>query len=234
MKYAIIIPTYNEEENIEELTKLIFETLKTEDFSIIFVDDSPNNLTANKITEAKEKYKNIILFKGSEKSGLATAYIEGMKKARELGFDWVIQMDADLSHNPKYLPTMFELLKTNDLVIGSRNIKGGDVPDWGILRKIISKGGSLYSKFILSCKINDLTGGFNGWRMELLDKIGLNNIISKGYCFQIEMKYRASKLGAKITEFPIIFYDRKKGVSKMSKAIFFEALLNVIKLRFLR
>lgn len=232
MKTAIIIPTYNEEDNIDILIEGIFENLNNTDFSIIFIDDSSTDKTVEKINQAKLMHSNIALYSRPSKLGLASAYTDGFKYAKSLGFDCVIEMDADLSHNPKYLPDMIKYLENNDVVIGSRYVKGGDVPDWGIDRKIISRGGSLYSGFILSCPIKDLTGGFNGWHIDILDKINLNNIISKGYCFQIELKYKAFKAGAKIKEFPIIFLDRKKGNSKMSKAIFIEALLNVIKLRF--
>ena len=127
---------------------------------------------------------------------------------------------------------MLENLKKYDFVIGSRNIKGGGVQNWSFFRNLISKAGSLYSKIILFCPINDLTGGFNGWRKEVLEGINLNNIISLGYSFQIELKYKAYKKGFKYIEFPIIFPDRKYGESKMSKDIFFEALKNVVKIRF--
>ena len=232
MKTAIIIPTYNEEDNIEKVTQGIFDNLQSADFSIIFVDDNSSDSTVSKINSLRKEHSNIILYQRKAKLGLASAYIEGFNYAKSLGFDSVIQMDADLSHNPSYLAEMFNNLEDNDLVIGSRYVKGGATPDWGVSRKIISFGGSLYSRLILSCPIRDLTGGFNGWRVDLLDKINLDKIISKGYCFQIEMKYRAFKLKARIKEFPIVFKDRTMGKSKMSKAIFVEALLNVVKLRF--
>jgi putative flippase GtrA len=140
-------------------------------------------------------------------------------------------MDADFSHNPQYIPQMIEKMERNDVVIGSRNISGGGVEGWGLLRNIISKGGSLYSRVVLGCSVKDLTGGFNMWRKEALEKIGLGTIISKGYSFQVEMKYKAFRSGCRIAEIPIIFVDRAKGTSKMSKKIFFEALLNIWKIR---
>ena len=176
--------------------------------------------------------KRIYILKRTKKQGLASAYIEGFKKGIDLGFNRFIQMDADFSHKPEYLPLMLENLKKYDFVIGSRNIKGGGVQNWSFFRNLISKAGSLYSKIILFCPINDLTGGFNGWRKEVLEGINLNNIISLGYSFQIELKYKAYKKGFKYIEFPIIFPDRKYGESKMSKDIFFEALKNVVKIRF--
>ncbi len=232
MKPLIIIPTYNEVENIGNLIVEINNKLKSVDYSILVVDDSSLDSTAEVVLGLKEKFSNIYLLKRKGKLGLASAYIDGFKKGFELGFDTFIQMDADFSHNPKYLPLIIEKLKQNDVVIASRNIKGGKVLGWGFLRNFISKGGSIYSKIILGCKINDLTGGFNGWKKEILDRINLDSIISSGYCFQIEMKYKAYKLGAKIEEFPIVFENRTKGKSKMSKTIFFEALVNIIKLKF--
>ena len=227
MNKIIIIPTYNEEENIE---KIIFEIQKL-NCPLLVVDDN----SVDKTREIVEKYvddKNIFILKRAGKMGLASAYIDGFRFAIQKGFDCFIEMDADFSHNPKYLSTMFKELEENDVVIGSRNVKSGGVLGWSFLRNFISKGGSIYSQLVLNCPIKDLTGGFNGWKKEVLDSIGLENIISKGYCFQIEMKYRAFKKGFKIKEFPIIFEDRKFGKSKMSKAIFFEALLNVLKIRF--
>lgn len=227
MNKIIIIPTYNEEENIE---KIIFEIQKL-NCPLLIVDDN----STDKTRDIVEKYvddKNIFILKRAGKMGLASAYIDGFRFAIEKGFDCFIEMDADFSHNPKYLPNMFKELEENDVVIGSRNVKDGGVLGWSFLRNFISKGGSIYSQIVLNCPIKDLTGGFNGWKKEVLDSIGLENIISKGYCFQIEMKYRAFKKGFKIKEFPIIFEDRKFGKSKMSKTIFFEALLNVLKIRF--
>ena len=233
MRTLIIIPTYNEQDNITDLIEAIEQKLENRDFSILVVDDSSTDGTIEDVVELKKKYQNIIILKRAGKLGLATAYIDGMNYGISKGFDAFIQMDADFSHNPDYLPKMFENLEHHDLVIASRNIKGGAVQGWSALRNVISKGGSLYSRLILNVPIYDLTGGFNGWKLDLINKIGLDKIISRGYSFQIEMKYRAYKQGANICEFPILFEDRKKGKSKMSKAIFFEALLNIIKLKFI-
>lgn len=234
MNPIIIIPTYNEADNVEILVEKIFENLNNYNFSILFVDDSSQDGTREIIENLKEKHNNIHLLNRAGKLGLASAYIDGIKFSKEKGFNAFIEMDADFSHNPKYLPQMLELLKENDVVIGSRNIKGGSVVGWGFLRNFISKGGSLYSRIILNCPIKDLTGGFNGWTLRAIEEINLDKIISKGYSFQIEMKYRAHKKHLKIKEFPIIFEDRKFGQSKMSKKIFFEAMLNVFKIRFFK
>ena len=229
MKPIIIIPTYNEADNIKRLISYINEVLNNVEYSILIVDDNSSDKTVEEVQSLN--FNNIHILKRAGKLGLASAYIDGIKYSIELGFDTFIQMDADFSHNPKYLPEMIEKLKNYDLVIGSRNIKGGKVEGWSFLRNFISKGGSLYSRIILGCPIHDLTGGFNGWKLDLINKINLDSIISKGYSFQIEMKYKAFLSKAKIIEIPIIFTDRKFGKSKMSKTIFFEALLNIIKLR---
>ncbi len=227
-KPLVIIPTYNEALNIKFIINEIFKTCP--DINILIVDDNSPDGTAEIVHQMLDK--RIYILKRTKKQGLASAYIEGFKKGIDLGFNRFIQMDADFSHKPEYLPLMLENLKKYDFVIGSRNIKGGGVQNWSFFRNLISKAGSLYSKVILFCPINDLTGGFNGWRKEVLEGINLNNIISLGYSFQIELKYKAYKKGFKYIEFPIIFPDRKYGESKMSKDIFFEALKNVVKIRF--
>lgn len=227
-KPLVIIPTYNEALNIKFIINEIFKTCP--DINILIVDDNSPDGTAEIVHQMLDK--RIYILKRTKKQGLASAYIEGFKKGIDLGFNRFIQMDADFSHKPEYLPLMLENLKKYDFVIGSRNIKGGGVQNWSFFRNLISKAGSLYSKIILFCPINDLTGGFNGWRKEVLEGINLNNIISLGYSFQIELKYKAYKKGFKYIEFPIIFPDRKYGESKMSKDIFFEALKNVVKVRF--
>lgn len=233
MKTMIVIPTFNEELNIKNIIERICDTLKGYDFGILIVDDNSKDSTAQIVKSMQSNFDNLYLLQRGGKYGLASAYIDGFKYGADLGFKAFIQMDADFSHNPEYLPIFFDKLKENDVIIASRNISGGKVLNWGFFRNLISKGGSLYSRLILKCPIKDLTGGYNGWRLDILNKIGLNNIISRGYAFQIEMKYRAYKSEAQILEFPIVFEDRKFGKSKMNKRIFFEALLNVIKIKFI-
>lgn len=233
MNILIVIPTYNEALNVEKLVNEIKNNLQDERFSILFVDDNSNDGTIDLINKLKQENSNIHLLQRPSKMGLASAYIDGFQYGIENGYEYFIQMDADFSHNPVYLPKFFDAFKSNDLIIASRNIKGGAVKNWGILRNLISKGGSLYSKIILNVPYCDLTGGFNGWSKEILQKIDLNKVISKGFSFQIEMKYRAYKNKANALEFPIIFEDRKFGQSKMNKSIFLEALLNVLKIRFM-
>ncbi|MBR2068798.1 MAG: polyprenol monophosphomannose synthase [Candidatus Gastranaerophilales bacterium] len=229
MKFLIIIPTYNEAQNIQKLIPVIFAKLKGVSFSILVVDDSSTDGTVDIVKGLN--YENVHILSRPSKQGLATAYIQGMKYGIKEGFDAFIEFDADFSHDPEYLPLMTEYLSEHDVVIGSRNIKGGGVVGWSFLRNLISKGGSIYSRIVLNCPIKDLTGGFNGWKKEIIEKINLDSIISKGYCFQIEMKYRAYQSKADIIEFPIIFKDRIYGESKMDKSIFLEALFNIIKLK---
>lgn len=232
-KILIITPTYNEKENIEEIINAVFVSVKEFNVNILIVDDNSPDGTAqivkNMITSQYNDKLHIL--ERREKSGLASAYIAGFKWGMERGYEVFIEMDADFSHNPKYLPQMINLSNSYDAVIASRNIRGGGVKGWGPVRNIISKGGSLYSRMVLGINIKDLTGGFNLWSREVLWGIGLDNIISKGYSFQIELKYKAKNKGFKVVEFPIIFEDRTRGKSKMSKKIFFEALKNVWKIK---
>ena len=229
----IIIPTYNEASNIEKIIAKINTVLDSYRFSILVIDDNSSDGTKDILDNLKYKYVNFHVLNRKEKLGLASAYIQGFQFGLKNGYDYLIQMDADFSHNPEYLPVIIQKLTDYDVVIGSRNIKGGSVVGWGLLRNLISKGGSIYSKLILSCPIDDLTGGFNGWRSDIINNVLSKKIISKGYSFQIEMKYRAYKNNASILEIPIKFVNRKFGKSKMNKKIFLEALINILKFRFI-
>jgi dolichol-phosphate mannosyltransferase len=235
MKTLIITPTYNEKENIETVIDLVFKETSGLDLNILIVDDNSPDGTAQIVKSMMEnKYKDkLFILQREGKQGLATAYIAGFKWGIQNNYDVMVEMDADLSHNPIYLKDMINMTEKYDAVVGSRNVKGGGVKGWGFLRNFISKGGSLYARTILWMPIKDLTGGYNVWTKKVLLAIGLDKLISRGYSFQIELKYRTKKLGFKIAEYPIIFEDRLKGKSKMSKKIFFEAMLNVWKLRFL-
>lgn len=231
MKLIVIIPTYNE---IENISKIVPEVMKVipENAGILVVDDGSPDGTASVVKRMQAEYsERLNLLERAEKSGLANAYIAGFQWGMKNGYDVFCEMDADFSHKPEYLPILYESIQSNDVAIGSRNIKGGAVEGWSALRNFISKGGSLYSQIVLGCPIKDLTGGFNMWRKSALEKIGLTTIISKGYSFQIEMKYKAFKSGCSIKEIPIIFPDRKYGQSKMSKGIFIEALKAVWRIR---
>lgn len=231
MKKLIVIPTYNEIKNIEELLREIFEV--DNEAHVLIVDDNSPDGTGKLIDDliAKDTFGGkLSVMHRAGKLGLGTAYIEGFSYGMDKGYDVFLSMDADFSHNPEYLPEIFENMKTYDLVLGSRYVKGGGVKDWPLLRRLISRGGNIYAQIVLLSKIRDLTGGFNCYHKKFLEKINLKSIVSKGYCFQIEMKFRHALLGCKIKEVPIVFTDRVLGASKMSGSIFKEAVLNVIKL----
>ena len=231
MKLLVIIPTYNEIENITQIVPEVFKNIP-ENAHILVVDDGSPDGTAAAVKSMQATFgERLSILERSKKSGLADAYITGFKWGFDHGFDVLCEMDADFSHKPEYLVQLYDAIQTNDAAIGSRNIKGGAVEGWSALRNFISKGGSLYSRLILGCPIKDLTGGFNMWRKTTLEKIDLDSIISKGYSFQIEMKYRAYKSGCSVKEIPIVFPDRTRGESKMSKGIFMEAVKAVFKIK---
>ncbi len=231
MKKMIIVATYNEKDNITNILAEIYKNVP--DVHVLVIDDNSPDKTYEIVEQlAKEKYPNqLFLMRRSGKLGLGTAYVAGFKWGLERDYEAIGQMDADFSHNPKYLPEMFNTLNNYDVAIGSRYVKGGGIINWGLKRKIISRGGSLYSKIILGLPLNDLTGGFKCWRREVLATIGIDNLMSTGFCFQIETTYKAFINGFKIKEVPIIFEDRIFGQSKMSGGIFKEALITVWKLR---
>ncbi len=232
MKVLIIIPTLNESQNIEELINAIFESAKLP-LNVLVVDDNSADGTAAIVKNLMTgKYQNkLFILERATKKGLASAYLAGFRWGLERDYTLFGEMDADFSHNPKYLPEMINLAEKYDFVIGSRYIKDAGISGWGWLRKFVSRGGSFYSQLILGIPIKDLTGGFNLWKGNVLETIGLNNIISKGFLFQVELKYRAYQLKFNYMEFPIIFKNREKGKSKMSFSIFLEAVFNVGKLK---
>ncbi len=236
MKICIVIPTYNEIGNIAEIIKA--DMAVESSLHILVVDDNSLDGTGemvDKIINDKIYNDRLHVMHRSGKLGLGTAYVEGFTWALNNGFDVCISQDADFSHNPKYIKDMIREVKNgNDLVIGSRYIRGGSVVNWGIIRKIISFGGSLYSRILLLSNVHDFTGGYNCYTKKSLQTINLKNIISNGYCFQVEMKFRNVLAGLKVKEIPIIFEDRRVGKSKMSKKIFIEAMLNVLIMAFKR
>jgi len=230
-KHLIIIPTYNERENIESLLELITRTDPAA--HMLIVDDNSPDRTFEVVEGLMQsRYPDrLFLLKRAGKLGLGTAYIAGFKWALARDYDYIFEMDADFSHDPKYLPDFLAAIQTHDVVLGSRYVAGGGVKNWGLLRKFISRGGSLYARTILGLSLRDLTGGFKCFRREVLQAIDLDAVKSNGYSFQIEMTYRAQALGFRIVETPIIFEDRTAGKSKMSRKIFLEAVLMVWKLR---
>jgi len=228
----IVIPTYNEIDNIEVILEKVFSLDLGVD--ILIVDDNSPDLTYARVQEIIDEKRydgRLHLLIRQKKEGLGKAYIEGFKWCLARGYAFIIEMDADLSHDPKYLSSFIENIKEYDLVIGSRYVEGGGVVNWSPLRKFISFGGSLYSRLILGIGIRDVTGGFKCFRREVLEAIDLDGIMSAGYAFQIEMNYRTILKGFRVKEVPIIFEDRVAGQSKMSKKIFIEALWNVVVLR---
>ncbi len=229
--HLIIIPTYNERDNIEKLLELISQTDPAA--HVLIVDDNSPDRTYEIVEGLIESTypDRLFLLKRAGKLGLGTAYIAGFKWALARGYDCIFEMDADFSHDPKYLPAFLAAVETHDLVLGSRYVAGGGVKNWGLIRKFISRGGSLYARTILGLPLRDLTGGFKCFRREVLESIDLDSIKSNGYSFQIEMTYRASCKGFRIVETPIVFEDRTAGKSKMSRKIFLEAVLMVWKLR---
>ena len=231
MKSLITVPTYNEAPNIEAFIRTVFEHIP-QDVEVLVIDDKSPDRTADLVEAMIPQYSGRLhILNRPGKQGLAQAYLAAFDWGLYRNYDVFLEMDADFSHDPRYIGQMLEQIQTHDVVIGSRNIKGGMVEGWPAWRNAISKGGSLYSRIILDCPIRDLTGGYNMWRKSALEKIGLKNIISAGYSFQIEMKYRAFCSGCSMKEIPIIFADRKLGKSKMSKKIFLEALLNIWKIK---
>lgn len=228
MRALIVIPTYNEIDNLKAITEAALAATPQEVEVLVVDDGSPDGTGQLADTLAGTQPRLHVLHR-AKKMGLGTAYVAGFTWGLESDrkYDVLIEFDADFSHNPRYLPKMLELLQTHDVAIGSRYVKGGGTVNWGIGRKIISRGGSLYSRLILGAPIRDFTGGFNGWKRHVLEKVDYKTLRSDGYSFQIELKYRAFLKGAKIIEFPIIFEDRKVGKSKMHRRIVFEALQRV-------
>lgn len=230
---VVIIPTYNERENIEKMIRKVF-SIKG-DFHILIVDDgSPDGTAAIVKRLMKEFPESLHIIERSGKLGLGTAYIAGFRWAIERQYDYIFEMDADFSHDPDDLSRLFHACHNEgaDLAIGSRYCRGIAVKDWPISRILISYGASAYVRAILRIKIYDSTAGFICYKREVLETIDLDSIKMKGYGFQIEMKYNAYKLGFNVQEVPIIFTDRKEGTSKMSSSIFGEAFWGVLKLRF--
>jgi len=227
----IVIPTYNEIDNLQPLVMAVLQVTPPST-EILVVDDGSPDGTGQLADSLAASNSRIHVLHRSKKMGLGTAYVAGFRLGIEQGFESLIEMDADFSHDPKYLPRMLELLGSHDFVIGSRYVSGGGTKNWGIGRKVLSRGGSFYSRMILGADIRDFTGGFNGWRKPVLEAIDLGSLRSDGYSFQIELKYRAFRRGFRFVEFPIVFEDRKVGKSKMNRKIVFEALGRVWSFRF--
>lgn len=229
MKKIVVIPTYNEIENIENIINAIFDVVP--DINILIVDDNSPDKTADKVKEMQRSNDRIHIMERAGKMGLGTAYCEGFQYCLDKGFEIIMEMDADFSHDPKDIPRFLEEINKNDLVIGSRYTKGVNVVNWPLSRLLLSYFANKYTKIITGLPVNDATGGFKCFKAETLRKINLQKIKTNGYGFQIEMNFKSWKNGAKIKEIPIIFIDRRSGVSKMNKSIIYEAIFLVWKLR---
>ncbi len=230
MKTLIIIPTYNEVENLPPLLKEIFEHSPETD--VLIVDDNSPDGTGELADKIHDENPKVQVIHRSGKLGLGTAYIAGFKYAIEHDYDAAFEMDADFSHDPKYLPDFLKTIGQADLVIGSRYIRGGSTPNWSLLRRFISGGGNIYARFMLGMPVHDATAGFRCYRTCVLRSIDLDTVQSQGYAFQIEMAYRVTQHGFRIVEIPISFLDRRVGKSKMSRKIFIEGFLWVLRARF--
>lgn len=232
MKTIIVIPTYNEGQNIEHLIdRILFQDIRNLD--ILVVDDNSPDGTAEIVERIVKSESNIHLIKRPVKAGLGTAYVTGFKYAMEHHYDYIFEMDADFSHDPDEIPNFLKTIKTCDLVIGSRYKCGVNVINWPLSRLVLSVGANKYTQIITGLPIKDCTGGFKCFRREVLEAIDLDKIDSDGYSFQIEMNFKVWRKGFKICEIPIIFTDREAGSSKMSKKIIREAIWIVWKLKIL-
>ena len=225
----VCIPTYNERENIPSIVK---ELLHVAPVDVLIIDDnSPDGTGAVADLLAAEDSRVHVLHRPG-KQGLGKAYLAGFQWALERHYEYIFEMDADFSHQPRYVPQFLRAIQEVDLVLGSRYVPGGGTENWSALRKIISQGGSLYARTILGLPVKDLTGGFKCFRREVLESIDLSSVESTGYSFQIELTYRAAQKGFRIKEVPIVFFERVAGNSKMSKDIVLEAVTKVWKIRF--
>lgn len=231
MKTLVIIPTYDEKENIEAITSAIFK--EQPEIHILVVDDGSPDGTGAIVKGLMESNKQLHILENKGKGGLGKAYLQGFQWAIENNFDACIQMDADFSHRPIDLNKLVAALPETDFAIGSRYVKDGATSNWAWYRKLISIFGSFYSRVILGYPVHDWTGGFNAWNIRVLKAIGLKDVRSEGYSFQIEMKYRGQKHGFKVKEVPIVFDERREGASKMSLKIVIEAFYRVWQIRFL-
>lgn len=222
----VVIPTYNEVENLRPLVERILALPVPVD--ILVVDDSSPDGTAALVEDLSREHEGRVhLLLRPGKRGLGTAYLDGFRWGLARGYEALVQMDADFSHDPERVPALLRALEQSDLAIGSRYARGGGTRNWGLGRRILSRGGSFYARILLGLPVRDVTGGFKAWRAETLRRLGLDFVRSNGYCFQVEMTHRAFRSGARISEVPIVFEDRRVGQSKMSGAIFIEAVWRV-------
>jgi dolichol-phosphate mannosyltransferase len=225
----VCLPTYDEKDNVVPITEAILAATPLVD--VLIIDDNSPDGTGQLADAIAARESRVKVLHRAGKEGLGKAYLAGFDWALRHGYELILEMDADFSHDPRYLPGMLEAAKGADVVLGSRNIPGGGTVNWGVGRKIISKGGSLYARTILGIPIRDLTGGFKCFHRKVLESIDLPTVECSGYAFQIELTFRALRRGFRVVEVPIVFVDRRVGQSKMSKRIVLEALRKVWSIR---
>lgn len=230
MRQLVCIPTYNERENIPNITREVFKAAPQA--HILVIDDNSPDKTGDIVRELQKSEPRLHLLSRAGKQGLGKAYLAGFAWGLQNNYDVITEMDADFSHRPVDLVKILDAAQAADFVVGSRYVNGGATQNWGLLRKIISRGGSLYSRIILGYPLNDWTGGFNAWNRRVLESIELDQVKSNGYSFQIELKFRSLRKGFKGVEVPILFEDRRVGQSKMSLKIVLEAFYRVWSIRF--
>ena len=230
MRACICLPTYDERENLEPMLRALGDAIGHADRVLVIDDNSPDG-TGALADELAAELGYVDVLHRPRKEGLGPAYIAGFRHALAAGAQLVVEMDCDFSHDPRDVPRLLEAAEEADVVLGSRYVPGGGVENWGIVRRAISAGGSLYARTILGVGIRDLTGGFKCFRREVLETIRLDEVRSKGYAFQVELTYRALEAGFTVKEIPIRFVDRVVGGSKMSRAIVLEAIWKVPALR---
>jgi dolichol-phosphate mannosyltransferase len=225
----VVIPTYNERETIGHLLR---EVRRLVDVDVLVIDDSSPDGTAEAVAGVGAVDPAVHLLVRPRRLGLASAYLTGFGHAVQEGYDLVFEMDADLSHQPRYLPVFLERIREADLVLGSRYVPGGRITNWSFIRRLVSRGGNLYARAVLGSRLHDLTTGFKCFRVAALRRFNLSTVVSNGYCFQIELSHLFAKNGFRVVEIPIVFEERRAGRSKMSWGIVLEALTRVWRLRF--
>ena len=232
----LILPTYNEAENLEAIVRASGEVLDQAEpagFRVLVVDDGSPDGTGEIADRLAGKHSWVRVLHRAEKGGIGPAYLAGFRHALDRGAGYLLEMDSDFSHDPRDLARLLAAVHAGaDLALGSRYVPGGGVRDWGLLRRLISEGGSTYARWVLGLRVRDLTGGFKCFRREVLEAIHFNDVRSQGYAFQVELTYRAVRAGFNVVEVPIVFRDRQRGQSKMSWRIAVEAMWLVPRLRF--
>jgi dolichol-phosphate mannosyltransferase len=231
MKATVCLPTYNEAENLEKMVRALGE----HGVRVLVADDDSPDGTGEIADRLAAELDYVEVLHRPEKQGIGPAYLDAFRRVLAGDSDLILEMDCDFSHDPKDIPRLIAACEQGaDIALGSRYVRGGGTRNWGLVRRIVSWGGSFYARVILGLRVHDLTGGFKCFRRHVLETLDLDSIESKGYAFQIETTYRAIKRGFKVVEVPIVFVDRTEGTSKMSKRIFLEAVVNVPALRFRR